>query len=268
MTQPGSPTWMDLGTDDVAGATSFYTQLFGWDFLDQGPDFGGYQMIKQGDGFVGGAMSSKMTPEGPTDEPQFPTSWTIYLRVEDIDAALAKVEPAGGSIMLPAMEVGEAGKMAVVVAADGAVVGMWQPVEFPGYDFTGKPGTPVWFETMSKDYDAASAFYTEVFGWNLVQMPGTPEGQPRYATNGAEAEAACGICEASSFLPDDVPSYWRMYLAVEDCDAAVEKVQELGGSLLDGPMDSPFGRLATVTDPQGGMFQVIQPPAQEAPAQA
>lgn len=259
MTQPGSPTWMDLGTDDVEGAKAFYTALFGWDFLDQGPDFGGYLMIKQGDAFVGGAMSSRMTPEGPVDEPQFPTSWTIYLRVEDIDAALAKVEPHGGSVMVPAMEVGDAGKMAVVTAADGAVVGLWQPKDFEGYDFTGQPGSPVWFETMSKDYDAAAAFYTEVFGWTITPMGQIPEGQPRYATNGEGSAASAGVCEATTFLPDDVPSYWRMYLAVEDCDAAAAKVQELDGTLLDGPMDSPFGRLATVTDPQGGMFQVIKP---------
>lgn len=257
MTQPGSPTWMDLGTHDVEGAKAFYSQLFGWDFLDQGPDFGGYLMIKQRDGFVGGAMSSLMTPDGPTDEPQYPTSWTIYLRVEDIDAALAKVEPNGGSIMVPAMQVGESGKMAVVADAAGAVVGMWQPLDFDGFRCDLTPGTPVWFETMSKDYDAATAFYREVFGWELTEMPGIPAGQPRYATNGGAQEAACGICEANSFLPDQVPSFWRVYVQVEDTDAAVAKIKELGGSLLDGPMDSPFGRLATVADPQGAMFQVI-----------
>ncbi|WP_420176469.1 VOC family protein [Luteococcus sp. OSA5] len=262
MTQPGNPIWMDLGTDDVEGAKTFYTALFGWDFLDQGPDFGGYLMIKQGEGFVGGAMSSRMTQQGPVDEPQFPTCWTIYLRVDDIDAALAKVEPTGGSVMVAAMQVGEAGKMAVVTAADGAVVGLWQAGDFEGYDFTGQPGTPVWFETMSKDYDAAASFYTEVFGWQLAPMPGSPEGQPRYATNGAGDQAGCGLCEANSFLPAEVPSYWRMYLAVDDCDAAVATVQELGGRLLDGPMDSPFGRLATVADPHGATFQVIQTPAQ------
>ncbi|GAB2478006.1 hypothetical protein GCM10027030_10340 [Luteococcus sediminum] len=56
-----------------------------------------------------------------------------------------------------------------------------------------------------------------------------------------------------------MPSYWRMYLCVEDADATIEKVKELGGSLLDGPMDSLFGRVATVADPQGAQFQINQP---------
>ena len=72
----------------VAKRKAFYTELFGWEFVDQGDDFGGYNMIKKGENFIGGAMSSLMTPEGPAEEPQYPTSWTIYLDVADIDVAL------------------------------------------------------------------------------------------------------------------------------------------------------------------------------------
>lgn len=256
MTTPGSPTWMDLGTHDLEGAKAFYSELFGWEFVNQGDDFGGYNMIRKGDAFVAGAMSSLMTPDGMADELQYPTSWTIYLAVADIDAALAKATEKGGTVMLPPMEVGDAGRMALVQAPDGAVVGMWQAKDFPGYETDMSHGTPVWFESLSKDYDTAAGFYTEVFGWQLAEMP-SGEGQPRYATNGADREAQCGLCEANSFLPDEVPSYWRMYLQVDDVDAALEKITALGGNVLDGPMDSPFGRLATVADPQGAMFQVI-----------
>ena len=49
-----------------------------------------------------------------------------------------------------------------------------------------------------------------------------------------------------------------MYFGVEDVDAALSTVTRLGGTVLDGPMDSPFGRLATVADPQGASFQIIQ----------
>ncbi|GAB2478015.1 hypothetical protein GCM10027030_10350 [Luteococcus sediminum] len=164
MTTPGNPTWMDLGTHDLEGAKAFYSELFGWEFVDQGDDFGGYTRIRKGDGFVAGVMSSLMTPDGMADEPQYPTSWTIYLHVADIDAALAKVEAAGGSIMLPAMDVGDAGRMALVGDAAGAVVGMWQPLQYEGFALDLSVGTPVWFESMSKDFDAASRFYTEVFG--------------------------------------------------------------------------------------------------------
>lgn len=256
MTPSGRPTWMDLGTHDIAGAEEFYTSLFGWEFVDQGPDFGGYRMVKKGENLIGGAMSTLMGPDGPTGTPQFPTCWTIYLDVADIDAALAKVPGKGGTVMMPATTVGDAGRMALVQAPDGAVVGLWQKIEFPGFELDMSAGTPVWIETLSKDYDAAVDFYTAVFDWTLADMP-SGNGQPRYATNGEGDDAHCGICEANAWLPDEVPSFWRMYLQCDDVDATLERITELGGKVLDGPMDSPFGRLATVADPQGATFQVI-----------
>jgi predicted enzyme related to lactoylglutathione lyase len=47
---------------------------------------------------------------------------------------------------------------------------------------------------------------------------------------------------------------------VADTDAAVAKVAELGGSVVVEPFDTPAGRIALVTDPQGAAFSVIQPP--------
>lgn len=256
MTPNGRPTWMDLGTHDLDGAKHFYTELFGWTFVDQGPDVGGYQMIKKGENFIGGAMSSLMTPDGMADEPQYPTSWTVYLDVADIDAALERAAAKGATVMVPAMTVGDAGRMALVQAPDGAVVGMWQGIDFAGFELDMSHGTPVWIEAMTKDYDVAVDFYREVFDWTVAPMP-TGEGGPRYVTNGEGNDAHNGLCDASSFLPPEVPSYWRVYLQADDVDATLARLEELGGRVLDGPMDSPFGRLATVADPQGAMFQVI-----------
>jgi hypothetical protein len=48
-----------------------------------------------------------------------------------------------------------------------------------------------------------------------------------------------------------------VYFAVDGTDAAVAKVQELGGSVMAPPMDIPAGRFAVVADPQGAGFGVI-----------
>lgn len=58
-------------------------------------------------------------------------------------------------------------------------------------------------------------------------------------------------------FPPEVPPYVNVYFTVDDCDAAVARATERGGVLRFGPMDSPFGRLATVGDPQGARFSVI-----------
>ncbi|WP_332761268.1 VOC family protein, partial [Pseudarthrobacter sp.] len=43
----------------------------------------------------------------------------------------------------------------------------------------------------------------------------------------------------------------------EDADASVEKAVSLGATVIDGPEDSPFGRLASLADPTGAMFKII-----------
>lgn len=66
-----------------------------------------------------------------------------------------------------------------------------------------------------------------------------------------------GRMKMDSDFPPDVPPYIQVYFGVPDCDEAVAKTQKHGGKLHFGPMDSPFGRFAAVTDPQGAAFAVI-----------
>lgn len=83
----------------------------------------------------------------------------------------------------------------------------------------------------------------------------------RFATNTADdSKATAGLCDASSFLPEGVPSFWRPYFLVEDADAAIERIKELGGSVIDGSMDSPYGRIATVAGPDAAAFQIVNVP--------
>ena len=85
---------------------------------------------------------------------------------------------------------------------------------------------------------------------------------PRYATNHPFDRATAGLCDARAWLPPNAVGYWRMYIAVADTDRALEVIREHGGTVLDGPQDSPFGRVTTVQDPAGATFQINEPPAQ------
>ena len=58
--------------------------------------------------------------------------------------------------------------------------------------------------------------------------------------------------------PKEVPAHWMVYFAVEDTDAAAEKIEELGGRISVPPSDSPYGRFSVVSDPQGGTFSIIK----------
>ena len=64
--------------------------------------------------------------------------------------------------------------------------------------------------------------------------------------------------DGSAFLPEGVPAYWSIYFAVEDADAALAKITELGGSVVRPAEDTPYGRLAEAADPTGANFKLIQ----------
>lgn len=260
----GGPIWIDLGTHDIDGAVEFYSQLFGWDFHEGSPEFGGYRMIHKDDLPIGGAMTTLMGPEGPSEEPQGPTAWSVYLRTADIDASMAKATAAGAQVIVPAMDIADLGRMAMVLDPAGAAVGLWQSGNFDGIANCARVGTPCWFEVMTMDYDAASNFYKEVFDWDLQTNPAQSQAAPnvRYVTHGTGERTAAGMCEANSFLPEGTPSFWRIYFGTEDLDAAVAKVGQLGGTVLHAGAQTPFGRLATVTDPQGAGFQILEIPAE------
>ncbi len=67
--------------------------------------------------------------------------------------------------------------------------------------------------------------------------------------------------DASAFLPEGVPAHWSVYWQVDDVDATADRVKVLGGAVVDGPTDTPYGRMATVTDPSGAMFKLRTPPS-------
>ena len=225
----GQPCWIDYVCQDFDGMKRFYEELFGWEIVDQGPDFGHYHIARKDGVDVAGFMRA-MNMDG-TPEPSMPTAWSTYLNTKNIDHTFKK---------------------AVVVDPTVAPIGMWQADEFTGFETPLVPGTPVWFELMTTNYDAACEFYVDAFDFELIEM----EGQDiKYATNGGNEKAVAGICDASQWVSN---SYWRTYFNVADVDAATAKIVELGGKVLDGPEDSAFGRIATVADPEGATFQLHQ----------
>lgn len=269
----GSPVWIDYTAVDFPAQRAFYEALFGWTFEDQGEEYGHYMMIRKDDATVGGAMDAADLPPAPEGMP--PAVWTVYLKTEDIDRTMELVAEHGGTVVNEPMDVGPLGRMAIVESAGGEALGFWEPGEFPGHDLPLTPGTSVWFEVMSTDVAADAAFYRNVAGWDVVPMrgdapdddgaagdvdPGAAGEGPAYATNFADEDSTAGLCDATPWLPEGTPSYWRPYFQVTDMEEAVRVVAEHGGRVVDGPMDSPFGVVASVLDPAGATFQLNQPP--------
>lgn len=245
----GAPCWMDLSTSDPERAKTFYSGLFGWNAADTGEEYGHYINLSKGEAGIAGMMKKDDDMQG------MPDAWTVYLAVPDARAATAAVRDAGGQIVFDAMEVRDLGSMAIVTDPAGAFVGLWQPAQHKGFELHGEHGAPAWHELHTRDLDAASTFYGKVLGAEIADMD--MEGGPRYRTIKIEGEDQAGIMDAGGFLPEGVPSHWTVYYGVDDTDAAVAKAGELGGSVLSPAEDTPFGRMATLSDPMGATFNVI-----------
>lgn len=253
----GVPSWVDLATPDPAAAKAFYGELFGWDYEDVptgGPD-NDYTMARKRGLEVAGMMrlSEQMAQSG------MPPVWSSYVAVDDLDATVAKVAPAGGTVLQPPMDVMDAGRMAVIADPAGAVIGMWQAGQHIGARIVNEHGALSWNELMSPAIATAPAFYGEVFGWTAQTAP-MPAGDYTvfYVSGGNETGIAGGMAPPMPGIPPN----WGVYFMVDDAAATTAKAKELGAQVLMEPTPMPgVGTLATLLDPQGAAFSLMTPEA-------
>lgn len=183
-----------------------------------------------------------------------PDAWSTYLATNDIKATADAAASHGGQILLPPMDVMDLGSMAMIGDPGGAAIGAWQAGLHKGFGLLAEDGAPGWFELQTTAYDDSVAFYRGVFGWDTYTVSDAPEF--RYTTFGEGEDALAGIMDGSGFLPAGIPSQWSVYFQVSDTDAALVTIAELGGAVADPAKDTPYGRLATATDPTGARFKL------------
>jgi predicted enzyme related to lactoylglutathione lyase len=114
---PGLLSWNELHTPDLDGATSFYTQLFGWG--TETMDMGGTPYTVIGvDGHGNGGISTMMPPGAPPH-------WLVYFGTDDLQATTARIGELGGTVVQPAMDIGEGNAIAVAQDPQGAYFALY-----------------------------------------------------------------------------------------------------------------------------------------------
>ena len=244
---PGTPCWIDLGANDIDKAAVFYGGLFGWDVGASIPEAGGYRIASLRDRAVAG-LGPQMNAGPP--------SWATYVCSTDTAATLDKVRAAGGTVVMDTMEVMGQGVMGVFLDDQGAACSVWQPLEHKGSGLANEHGSFIWNELSARDAEAAMAFYPAVFDWQ-ADVKDSPEMPYTEWLSGGKSIA--GMMPMSPGMPDGMPASWSVYFAVDDCDASVARVGELGGSTVFEPMDISIGRFALVKDDQNAVFGVMTP---------
>ncbi|UQA60568.1 VOC family protein [Polyangium aurulentum] len=242
--------WINVMTPEAERARAFFGKLFGWTYGEM-PGVPGSQLILVG-GRTAGALMDLAVANMP---PGTPAVIGVLVKVEDADAAVAKVASLGGR----ADQVFDAldnGRMAVCTDPNGAVFGLWQPKKQAGMDVDSHAhGAPGWFETITSDAGRAAAFYSALFGWTVEeqQMPGMT-----YTLFKLDAVPVGG---AMPILPNmgDVPPHWGVSFSVTNADETARLGVELGATLLFPVGDIPgVGRFAMLQSPQGVPFQITE----------
>ena len=122
----GKVVHFEIPADDTERARTFYSEAFGWNLMPV-PDLD-YTMVgttpsdETGAPTEPGAINGGMFKRS-SDFPQTPV---ITVDVEDIDAALSRVEELGGSTVSPKIPVADMGFAAYFKDTEGNVMGLWQ----------------------------------------------------------------------------------------------------------------------------------------------
>lgn len=253
----GSFIWYELITPDPDGAKAFYDAVVGWTIGEASPEFNGYRMIGRSDGGSAGGvlpLTDEMRQHGAR-----PT-WLGYIGVDDVDEAVAAIEKAGGKALMPAFDIPDIGRIALVADPQGVPFYVMKPTPPAGNEdkvsdvfSPDQPGRVSWNELATRDPKAALDFYVSEFGWTKGDvMPMGDMGDYQFITHhgvplGAMMTAA----------PEN-QSRWRYYIRVGNVDRAKQAVEAGGGTVIHGPQEVPGGdRILIGTDPQGAEFALV-----------
>jgi predicted enzyme related to lactoylglutathione lyase len=244
---PGTFSWADVTTPDQPAAKEFYAGLFGWEADDRPVGDGVFYSMMQVDGHDVAAVS----PEPQVQREQgLPPRWNNYITVESADAAADRASELGATVIAPAFDVMDVGRMAVIQDPQGAYFMVWEPKTRIGAGLVNQPGALVWNELASPDLDASAKFYGDLFGWATRPLEGSPAPY-LVVMNGDRSNG--GIRELSGD-DADVPPHWLPYFGVDDIDQGLSRVEELGGTVHGDAIDIGIAKIGIVQDPQGAMF--------------
>lgn len=241
----GTPSRVELHTDDHMAARAFYGELFGWRFdaLDTATER--YTRAYLGDAVVA-AISA------PAADHAGPAAWISYLAVDDIDKATRTVGDAGGRVTTRPYDRADRGRAALVTDPTGAPVGLWQAYRQPGAALVGEPATVAWFELLTDDTAAASAFYQAL---GLVPRTADLDGIA-WTTLHVGDDAVAGVV---SKQVTGSPNRWNVYFATDDIAGSTRRAAELGAAITAEPVTTGIGPMAGVRDPTGAHFSLWTP---------
>ncbi len=254
----GDFIWYELMTSNADAAQAFYGHVVGWTVTDSGQPGMDYRILNAGENGIGGLMG--ITPDMAQNGAR-PT-WLGYVLVDNVDSCVESITHGGGQVVMPAMDIPNVGRIALVTDPQGAHFYVMKPAMSDGtslafaYDMP-RVGHCAWNELVTSDQPAAWHFYGTRFGWTQDgAMDMGPVGSYEFIRHGGAAGGMIGAMMKG--LPEMGPPHWNQYFRVADIDVAKAAVEAHGGQIIHGPNEIPGGDFAmNGIDPQGAHFGLV-----------
>jgi hypothetical protein len=246
----GSPSWLELVTEQPEAAMAFYQRVMGWEY-EQRADSDGlpyYVALLVGEPVAAIRPAARSLPD-----------WTVYLATGDLTAALKLSDLLGGSTIDSAHGVPRVGLKAVVEAPAGGEFGVIQLA--PDWGFTaGVPNSLVWAEFITHLAPQADQYFGELFGFTGRQF-GDGDADD-YMVWYAGEDSVIGRARMMEGTSTNAPARWIAHFRIpldREFDDAVVVAHEAGARLRFPPYSSQLGRVAMLSDPTGARFALIDP---------
>lgn len=246
----GTPIWYELMTRDPQAARRFYSRVVGWT-IDETPPPGStmeYRMVSAPDGHVGGMFT--LTDEHVAGGAR--PGWLMYLGVDDVDACVASVSAGGGRVLMPAWDIPQVGRIAMVSDPQGApfyVMRGASDEESTACDPL-RAGHGAWHELHAKDGPSATAFYVQQFQWKKAQAMDMGAAGVYQLIDIGERQLGGIMSDPAWPTPG-----WLLYFRADGIEALAARVTEAGGTVVLPPMEVPGGGwILNARDPEGGLF--------------
>jgi len=255
----GRFVWYELMTTDTAASEKFYGAVVGWGARHSAPPMPPYTMFTRGDQSVAGLMA--LPPEALKHGAR--PSWMAYVGTADVDATVRRATEAGARTVMPAMDIPNVGRFAVILDPQGATIAIFTPSGNPQAaagslpaDHKAQLGDFSWHELMTTDSEAAMTFYKGLFGWEQMEAHDMgPMGVYRiFGTGGRQLG---GMFNKPKEAP--MPPFWGLYVKVDDVNRVKGLVEGNGGKVMMGPHEVPGGDwILGCVDPLGAMISFHQ----------
>ena len=114
-------------------------------------------------------------------------------------------------------------------------------------------GKAVWFDLVTEDVDAATEFYSTVFGWSFTELQDNV-----YAVASNDGQPVAAVAAFEDGDQNRGEAVWLVSISVEDIAAAARLAVVGGGTVLEGPEVLPGrGEYVLVQDPQGALVMLL-----------